>query len=434
MKTTKERKKMLQLKDNYNGKRILLGLSGGPDSVCLFHLLLNSNATLYVAHVNHSLRDVADEEAQFVENLCLSASVPFYSIKADVEGRALELSMPVEEAGRKIRYEFFSKLCKELNIDYIATAHHMNDNAESILMHIIRGCGLSGLCGIRKQSGNIIRPLLDYTKKEILEYCNENNLKYCIDQTNLESDHTRTALRNIIIPSIEEHVNPRFVHTLSNATASYIEDCDFLSSLSNEAYSNLIRDGILQLNSYRKTPSPVAKRVLYRYISEKCHMDTDVYSAYIDSIHTLIMQNKTGKSISLPDGYTFATSYDSGIIKHQAFAQDYEYEIEIGKPLVIPEAKLQITIEESNGNIGINIPQGSRLTIRNRRNGDSFYPAGMTGKKKLKDYFIDIKLDRALRDKVPLLTINGEVAYICGYRADKRFLTEHNYIIKTTAI
>ena len=227
---------------------VLVGLSGGADSAALLYLLCRLSEELgfavYAAHVNHGLRGAAaDADERFSEALCKLLGVEFRVLRADVKGEAEKRGMSEELAGRCVRYEFFDKLASEHNIDRIATAHHKNDNAETILMNFVRGTGIKGLCGIPYTRGKIIRPLLDCTRAEIERYCGENSIEYVTDMTNLDTVYTRNKARHILIPEIEREFNPAFVDTITHNAQLLMLEEDYMRAETEKAYAGTVSDG-----------------------------------------------------------------------------------------------------------------------------------------------------------------------------------------------
>lgn len=206
-----------------NGDKIVVGVSGGPDSICLINLLLeiqkdskiDLDFEIIVAHVNHMIREEAKEDEKFVEEYCRKQQIPFTSKKVDVLTIANQKKIGTEEAGRQARYLFFEEVMKQKKATKIATAHHKCDQAETVLMNLIRGTGLAGLKGIQAKRDNIfIKPLLNASKEEIRAYCEEKNLQPRYDKTNEENIYTRNKVRNILLPLLQEEFNPNIVDTL----------------------------------------------------------------------------------------------------------------------------------------------------------------------------------------------------------------------------
>ena len=229
-----------------NGNTIVIGVSGGPDSMALLNILYylkenkRINCKLIVAHINHGIRQEADEETQYVESFCISKNIPCYIKKEKVEVLAKKLKIGTEEAGRKLRYSFFEEIAKKVNADKIVTAHNANDNAETVLMNIIRGSGTSGLKGIEvKRDDRYIRPLIKCSRKEIEEYCDQNKLEPKKDKTNNENIYTRNKIRNQLIPYLEENFNPNIILSLNRLSELAYSDNEYIEKQTKIIYENI---------------------------------------------------------------------------------------------------------------------------------------------------------------------------------------------------
>ena len=235
-----------------NGDTIVIGVSGGPDSMTLLNvlILLNKmqkiNCKLVVAHINHGIRVEADEETKYVQEFCQKNNIPCYVRKEKVEELARESKIGTEEAGRKLRYSFFDEVAKKCKANKIATAHTANDNAETILMNIIRGTGLSGIKGIEiKRENKFIRPIIELTRKEIEEYCEEQKLEPKIDKTNSENIYRRNKVRNELIPFIEKEFNPNIITTLNRMSQLVSKDDEYLEKQVEKTYKKIVIDEYL---------------------------------------------------------------------------------------------------------------------------------------------------------------------------------------------
>jgi len=218
-----------------NGNNIVIGVSGGPDSMALLNILISLkkdkklNYEIVVAHINHQIRPEAEAETKYVEDFCKSNGVKCFVKREKVEQLAKKQKIGTEEAGRKLRYSFFEEVAKTVNASKIATAHNANDNAETVLMNLIRGSGTSGLKGIEaKRENKYIRPLIECTRKEIEEYCNEKKLEPKQDKSNKENIYTRNKVRNILLPLIENEFNPNIVNSLNRMSKIVKEENEYL--------------------------------------------------------------------------------------------------------------------------------------------------------------------------------------------------------------
>lgn len=217
------------------GDIIVIGVSGGPDSMCLLHILNSLRQSLdfeiVVAHINHMIREDAESETQFVQEYCNKIGVECYIQRINVIEKSNLEKIGTEEAGRKARYDFFEKVLKDTGANKIATAHNANDNAETILMNIFRGTGISGLRGIEPIRDNkYIRPIIECERFEIENYCNENNLEPKIDKTNFENTYTRNKIRNILIPELKKEFNPNIIQALNKLSSLARQENEFIQN------------------------------------------------------------------------------------------------------------------------------------------------------------------------------------------------------------
>lgn len=240
--------KVLNTINKYNmiqsGDRIVIGVSGGPDSITLLNILNNLkeklNIKLYVAHINHSIRKEADEETEYVKEFCKRIDVEFFAKKVKVEEIAKALKIGTEEAGRNIRYEFFVEVANKVGASKIATAHNANDNAETVLMNIIRGTSVSGLKGIDKvRDGKYIRPIIECSRVEIEDYCRKEKLNPRYDKTNNENIYTRNKIRNLLIPFLQKEFNSNIVEGINRLSQIATEEEQFINKFVENEFKNL---------------------------------------------------------------------------------------------------------------------------------------------------------------------------------------------------
>ena len=227
-----------------NGDSIVIGVSGGPDSICLLHILnkLKNQIgfNIYVAHINHMIRKEADEETEYVKKFCENLGIDCFIKRIDVVKIANNLKRGTEETGRQIRYEFFNEILKKTNSNKIATAHNNNDKVETIIMNVLRGSGTAGLKGIEAiRENKYIRPLIDVSREEIEEYCLNNNLNPKIDKSNNENIYTRNKIRNTVIPYIKKEFNPNIIKTLNRLSEVATEENEYLNKITQETFNKI---------------------------------------------------------------------------------------------------------------------------------------------------------------------------------------------------
>ena len=412
-------------------RSVLVGLSGGADSAALTHILIGLSGKygfkVFAAHVNHGLRGAAaDADEEFSRALADRLNIPFFSLRADIRSEAKRRGISEELAGRAVRYEFFDRLLSENDIDRVATAHHKNDNAETILMNLMRGSGTGGLAGIPYMRGNIIRPMLDVSRTDIERYCEENSIEYVTDATNLETVYTRNRVRNTLIPIMEREFNPALVDTLCANARLIANDEDYLSTETERVYRDIVKDGAADAAALASLHSAIALRVIRLMIDKACGA-ADVPQTAAAAVLAIARKGRTGARADIIHGAYAVTEYGRIVIRNKTEdTGGFEYKLKIGEKLYIPELGINVLAErckkmEHDGAEYFGIDTDADIYIRSRREGDSFSPRGMTGTKRLKSFMIDEKIPRAERDRVGLITINGEIAWVIGYRRSGRF-------------
>ncbi len=290
--------------------KIVIGVSGGPDSMCLLDSLYclkkDLEIEIVVVHVNHMIRKEADGETQYVKQYCKEHEIPFYVKRVDVVKLAKEQKLGTEAMGRKVRYEFFTEVAQKVGANKIATAHNANDNAETVLMNMIRGSGTSGLKGIeiRRESEYIyIRPLRECTRKEIESYCKEKKLNPRIDQSNFENDYTRNKIRNILLPLLEEKFNPNIIETLNRLSEIAKEDDEYFLEIVQQEYENLKigeneKEVILNLKKFNLLPKVIKSRLLLYTISKVVGDTQGIGKVHIEDVIKLCQNNIGNKYIT----------------------------------------------------------------------------------------------------------------------------------------
>lgn len=294
------------------GDKVVVAVSGGPDSMCLLDVLYRLKDELdikiEVAHVNHGIRKESDGEKIYVENYCNDRDIPFHYLKVDVPTLSKEKKISEETCGREIRYEFFEKVRKETNSNYIAVAHNLNDNVETVLLNEIRGCGLKGLTGMDFKFNYIIRPLLTIEKKDILVYNNELEINPCIDKTNEEEIYLRNKIRLSLIPYLQE-LNPNFITNISRMRLILKEDNDFIV----DYVDNIMKDIILEENKDKivfnfsnimTQHDSIKKRIIRNIIEKKISNLDGIESIHVLDIIKLLKNNIKGKKYIIGNKFT----------------------------------------------------------------------------------------------------------------------------------
>ncbi len=432
-----------------HNQHLVIGVSGGPDSLTLLHLLTRLrdeyDLQLRAAHLNHQLRSDADADSDFVARVAASWNVPCTVERVNVEAFARENKLSIEEAGRRARYEFFARLG-----NVVAVAHNADDQAETVLMHFLRGAGVGGLRGMLPKASNpwavnssqwIIRPLLNITRKEIEAYCLQHNLEPRIDSTNTDTTYFRNRLRHELLPTLETY-NPNIREILCRVAEVSSGDYDLLRGVIQTAWdaaaispadSDLVA---FDLAKWRALPLAL-QRALLRQAVQQLRSDTrDVDFVPIDNAARWIMSAQSGQTADLLAGLCVRVS--GSILKVCAWETlSLSSPISLQVPLSFNEAirfdEWQITATvldnwsleeiESNADSSVAYLDGSfdSLTLRARRVGDRFEPLGMNGKTiKLSDFMINQKIPMEDRDRLPILVDGDNVLWVCGYRVSGR--------------
>ncbi len=417
------------------GDRIIVGISGGADSVSLLKVIQELSTKLelsiYAAHYNHGIRgESADGDSRFVSELCADLNVPLIVERGNVPAYANEHGQTVEQAARELRYGFLERARKHFNADYIAVAHHMDDQAESVLMHLFRGSGLKGLSGMRFKRDRIIRPMLGCRRKEIEEYLNARGTPYRTDETNLVPDATRNRVRLDVIPYIEKHINSEVIPAICRMSELIQSDEAYLDSLAREALNECGSGAGYSAKQLRLLPKPVLSRAI-RIALARSGADKDIERAHVDAVEALLY-GRTGAGADLP-GVRAYMSYDTLIIGNHRGHIEFEIELNMDGATDTPFGRFFATMHRTNEEIcydtytacmDVDRLKGSPY-IRTRRSGDRFYPIGAPGSKKLKDYFIDKKVPRQERN-MPLICVGNRVLFIPGFCVSQDVKVDEN--------
>ncbi len=446
-----------------DGDGVVLGVSGGADSVCLlfalYELQSKWNLRLHVVHVNHGIRPDATEDAAYVRQLCEERGIPFYLYEVSVEELAKQLGCSTEEAGRQVRYEAFAQVMQEQKCQKIAVAHNSNDRAETMLFHLFRGTGLTGLAGIRPKREQIIRPLLGLSRADIEVYLQERRISYRHDSTNDSDDYTRNKIRHHILPYAEQEI----VHgTMGNMTRTadilaeteqYIEEQvkiakkDCVTEASGE-----ISGFRLQLEAFSRLHEFMKKRLVLELLKELTPEHKDIAAVHVEDV-CLLFGREGNREIHLPYGIRARRQYEELFLeRHECNDTGYEFEEiqimreEIGTEELVfslgrgRQMYLKCLDVEKNTNNLKDIPQNQYtkwfdydkiigcLTLRNRRTGD--YLIMRSGEvlkhKKIKDYMITEKIPKIRRGQIPLLAEGDHVLWLVGYRISEYYKVDEN--------
>ena len=425
------------------GDLCIVGVSGGPDSVCLLDILHELREALeirlVVAHLDHGLREKEDEaETRFVRDLASSMALAFETEKASLLREGVTSS--VEERARNARYAFFEKLKDKLDAQKIAVGHNLNDQAETVLMRLLRGSGPSGLTGIPPNRENtIIRPLIEVKREEIESYLKTRNLSYVIDSSNLETDYLRNRIRLELLPRLLEY-QPRLIEHLGQLSRIMGSDNNYLEAhaedwVAREGEQNAAGDILIPAPSFIELPEPIRNRVTRHLLRKVRKTLRSIDHGHIESVYVLAKSKKPQGILNLPNGLTVKRIYDK-----LAFMADdadesvaFHYHLDGVGTHYLEEIGRSITLEEIERDADLNLQSQQwtayldadklqyPLILRNFRPGDRFVPLGMAGHKKIKDFFIDLKIPSEMRVLTPILVNQDTPVWVCGHRIDDRF-------------
>ena len=430
------------------GDRVLVAVSGGPDSVALLHVLykLRDEFSLHleVAHLDHGIRgEEAEEDARFVAALAERLALPFHLKRINLPRLKSDAGKGnLEELARKERYRFFTALLRERQLTKVATAHTLDDQAETALMWFLRGSGMKGLGGMEplhrmRPDGKgasdditVIRPLLDVSKAEILKFLNANKLAYRVDRTNRDTRLLRNWVRLELIPKVKERSGPRFSARLAHQAELLRDDNFVLEGFARRALDRMRCADGLDRELFLEQPAALQRRILRLWIEEARSHLLGVEFVHIAAMLELIVGGPPQARLAVPGGLELVKEYQRLYLEKRGRrlkrASCYSYELHIAKPLNIREAGVTVYSDLISPPLahwpdGLSeavfdralLPQA--LTMRNFRRGDRFQPLGMAGHKKVKDLFIEKKIPLSVRATLPLLSAGGEIFWIPGY-------------------
>lgn len=426
------------------GDKVIVGISGGPDSVALLHILLKLQPTfklrLYLAHLNHLLREEAKEEVLFVKELAESVKLPLIIEERNIL-QDTSKNFSLQQKARKIRYEFLIQTAKRLNATKIALAHHQDDHIETILLWLMRGCGAEGIKGIppkRKinQEFHIIRPLIKNTKQEIEDYLQAHKLSFKIDSSNLKTDYWRNKIRLELLPQLKKY-NPKIKEVLDRLATLWNQDNEYLNLLSIEAKNKVLEKGRIDLKKFTLLPQAIQSRILRGLIEEVKGNLQGISYRNIEAIIKLIKKGPTQGRLDLKSNIKVEREYEKITIykgKREEIKKQEERYLKIPGVTEVDELKIetQVMAKDSLSSIPSLFSSSAEvyldydkvklpLLLRHRKKGDRFHPYGMKGSKKIKDYFIDLKVPKRERDKIYLLTDQEGIIWVMSVnRIDER--------------
>jgi len=431
------------------GGKLVVAVSGGPDSVCLLHILLDLRdklgIRLHVAHLNHGLRGAeSDADASYVADLAKRLGLPATVEQREVKAYQRSKRLSLEEAARAVRYSYLGGVAKATGAESVAVGHTLDDHIETILMHLIRGSGTRGLRGLQpcsqwrsgKAAVTVLRPLLEVNREETAAYCRHYRLKPRLDTSNLSLSPLRNRIRQQLIPLLESY-NPQVTDALLRTARIAADDLAVLEEDALKVRRNVVKEQgntvILDKERFLKLPPALQRHLLRSAIEKRLGNLMDIESRHIEEIMAA-RHKPAGKIIALPDGLTFTIEYDRYLLGSDPAALspfpsiEKEHDLRIPGDTALPGWRVTAAVmkrgqvsEEDNGLTAcFDLDRtGDKLTVRPRRPGDRFQPLGMSQPKKLNEFMIDSKIPRAWRRWVPLVCSPEQIIWVVGWRIDE---------------
>ncbi len=428
------------------GDTVIVGVSGGVDSVVLLHVLMairdEYDLSLIVAHVDHGIRgEESRREADFVRDLAQGLDLRFETVVTDVPALAREKRMSVQEAAREARYAFYEEVRKKNNGQKVAMGQTADDQAETILMRVIRGAGLRGLKGIPPFRGEgFIRPLIETSREEVEKYADKEGLSFITDSSNIKDIYLRNKVRHDLIPHLEREYNPNIRVGLTRMASILSREDDYLDREAEEAMAGLIKgtDDELSLHipSLRAFHEAIWFRVLQKMLATVLGGDLRrIKTVHLDALFRLLSHQAPNKVLCLPQGIYAEKHYAELFIRRgkPPVVFPFEYLLDVPGVTLLEGLGKKLVTRIERVNRGTPVERDSKvayldddkvvrpLTLRSFEEGDLFIPLGMKGRKKLKDFFIDSKVPKALRPHIPLLVSGGSIVWVVGYRINESF-------------
>jgi tRNA(Ile)-lysidine synthetase-like protein len=461
------------------GDAVVIGVSGGPDSLALLHLFVRSRETLgwrpYILHLNHQIRgSEAEADARFVASIAAEWDVPCRVEQVNVPAVAARSKLSLEEAARQVRYAALAREAERVGANVMAVGHNADDQAETVLMHLLRGSGSAGLRGMlpltvhsRTQDNTplyLLRPLLGTTRAAIEAYCAAQGLSPRTDRSNFDTTYSRNRLRHEIIPLLKT-VSPNLILLLGHTASVIAADYEILLMQAEEAWRSVVREETnrrvcFELEGWRSLPLALQRATIRRAVSLLRACLRDLGYIHIEEAVRVGQAGQTGMQVTLPGGLVLRVEYDTLVI---APADTHPPQPDwplIGPGTIMPIAgEGEYRLPGTDWFFGLHPYNGRRsgqswealladiwatpldadavahsgpLQIRTRQAGDRFRPQGAKGAQKLSDFMINSKIPSVWRDQLPLLTAGDQIVWVCGWRVDERFIvrpqTQHVWI------
>ncbi len=439
---------LVQDQTDEKGRKLLVGVSGGPDSVCLLHILdqlkESLGVRLHIAHLNHMLRGVeSDEDGSYVKELSDTLGIPATFGKRDVDAYHREHSLSLEAAAREVRYDFFLHVAESIGAGCIALGHTKDDQVETILMNLVRGTGITGLRGmtpirkLRLPGGGILvvaRPLIEVSRSETEEYCRVHKLSPRSDYSNFSLEYTRNRIRHELVPLLRRY-NKNIGVALMRTARAAADELSFIERQVSGEWDRVVREqpnGLLIDNGALLSLHPALQRHLLRQVVGQILEDlTDIESVHIEKMMEALSK-PAGKRLSLPRGLVFHVGYQTCLVTRGSVdicplpALKGENRLNVPGDTELPGWLVRASItqhgEKAEGFMAcLDLDAaGGDLVLRGRKDGDRFQPLGMGEPKRLQDFMVDAKIPRIWRDRVPLVCSPGGILWVVGWRIAER--------------
>ena len=420
--------------------KVLVGLSGGPDSMVLIHLLMQLGYNCIAAHCNFHLRGKdSDKDAAFVSKWCNENNIPLFTINFDTEEYAATNKISIEMAARELRYNWFEKLRLEQNADVVGIAHHQDDSVETILINLIRGTGIKGLTGIPIVNKHIVRPLLQVSRRQIMEYLSSNKVPYVIDHTNEEEMYTRNIIRLKVLPTLKK-LNPSVKNSIITTSNNLKEAEKIYNGYINQAIEEVLNNNLIDIAKLKETYSP--QSVLFEILSPIGFTSSVIedISNNLDSIPGK-MYHADGFRLLKDRDYLIISDIELGELQNKdkeylIYADSTDKNLPFSLTVHKEEYTPEFEIKRNKAILHCDIDKlAFPLTLRRWKEGDWFVPFGMKGKKKLSDFFSDNKFSIFQKEETWVLLSDNDVVWIVNHRADNRFrITEATNTVYTLSL
>ena len=438
------------------GETVLVAVSGGADSLALLYglhaLRAELRCNLHVVHLNHCLRSEAEADATFVQRHAARLELPCTLQRADVPRLVKQWKLSVEAAGRKARYQCYEAVCRETRATKVALGHHQDDIAETVLMHLIRGSGATGLKGISPvRDRKFIRPLVQFTRQDIEAFLASIGIVPRQDATNTDTNYLRNRIRGELVPQLARDYNPNIKTGLTRTADVLGAESEYLDRVARAAYETCRIQGpqkniVLNRTKFRQYHIALQRRILRQSVAEMLGDMNDLYFAHAEAMLNLVEGDAPNTVLALPNDLQFRRAYQELIFERKPVEiESFTYSVapvgktaieilrteinaELGdaeslKTLTLPDGKYEAIFDYEKLRKVFAKPSSETipLIVRNRQQGDQFQPYGMRGRKKIKDFLIDAKVPRPERDSIPLLICGSEILWVIGYTTSEAF-------------